>query len=146
MTVQTALHALFLPTPLKRALAQLSAATDPDAGDRPAKSPSLIETEATTEVLKPGALYRECSVVTLDVPALPEPPADEKSKEHEQKGKDEQGRIAEFDLEDDGEYGGEGVGRVVWEWYETRLKTWEAQFKDTETDKPEAAADAKKTQ
>ena len=34
-------------------------------------------------------------------------------------------------IEDDGEYGGESVGRVVWEWFETHLKMWEAKEKET---------------
>ena len=39
-----------------------------------------------------------------------------------------------LDIEDDGEYGGEGVGRLVWEWYENHLKEWEAREKK---EKPE---------
>ena len=38
----------------------------------------------------------------------------------------------DIEIEDDEEYGGEGVGRVVWEWYETRLKAWEAEAQTEE--------------
>ncbi|KAI0363999.1 hypothetical protein BV20DRAFT_911588, partial [Pilatotrama ljubarskyi] len=123
--LQTLLHVLFLPTPLKRAQAKVNAAADEEKkaeAERAASKPAE-EQEAeprrtgNVEVLKPGALYRECAIVQIDVPRPPEP-----APEENKKGK---GR-AETTLEDDGEYGGEAVGRAVWEWYEARLKEWEA--------------------
>ncbi|KAI0343569.1 hypothetical protein BDW22DRAFT_1356026 [Trametopsis cervina] len=136
MAVQTVLHALFLPSPFKRALAQLSVATDPSA----AENSTIAELSTVTEVLKPGALYRECSVVPLKIAPLPDPPQTEGDAEKPQakeKKKDAKGKAKakeaeaemNIEIEDDGEYGGEGVGRVVWEWYERGLKTWEAEAK-----------------
>lgn len=71
------------------------------------------------EVLKPGALYAECAVVRLTVPTPPDTSVSEKSSQ-EGKGKEEV-----LDIPDDGEYGGEMVGRLVWEAYEDALKAWE---------------------
>lgn len=139
--MQSVLHALFLPTPFKRTLAQLSAAahgsaeSSTESKKAPAEneSPAPPPTGSFTEVLKPGALYRECSVVML--PVLPLPPAnpvDEKGKKVEDKQKREKSSSQEdlLDIEDDGEYGGEGVGRLVWEWFENHLKMWEAREKE----------------
>lgn len=146
MASQSVLHTLFLPTPFKRALAHLAKATTA-APDAPAGAPEAEEKQgaatltpdAFTEVLKPGALYRECSIVTLPVPGLPPKPEDKnaegsgkegekakKGKGKAAKGKEKEGVEELLDIEDDGEYGGEGVGRVVWEWYETHLRAWEA--------------------
>jgi hypothetical protein len=143
MATQTVLHALFLPTPFKRALAHIATATNSSSGE-PHASGVDRETNAFTEVVKPGALYRECSVVTLKVAPLPEAPAATPNREDgvkrkptaagKGKGKDSKdGSQDDLEIEDDGEYGGEGVGRVVWEWYETRLKAWEAKH-NTEQD------------
>ncbi|TBU26758.1 hypothetical protein BD311DRAFT_725556 [Dichomitus squalens] len=135
--LQTVLHCLFLPTPLKRAQLKVDAAADEElrktqaeaAGSADA-SESTAETRArrattiaNVEVLKPGALYRECAVVRLDVPwpAILPSAAKEGKKS-----------VAEDILEDDGEFGGEAVGRAVWEWYEARLKEWEAKDKERE--------------
>ncbi|KIP09031.1 hypothetical protein PHLGIDRAFT_103486 [Phlebiopsis gigantea 11061_1 CR5-6] len=137
MAMQSVLHSLFLPTPFKRTLAQLSAAAHGSAESKNApaenESPAPLPTGSFIEVLKPGALYRECSVVML--PVLPLPPADpvdEKGKKVKEK---EEGRTPSsqedlLDIEDDGEYGGEGVGRLVWEWFENHLKMWEAREKE----------------
>ncbi|CAL1711716.1 unnamed protein product [Somion occarium] len=130
--LQSVLHALFLPTPFKRALAQVSAATDPSSSSESNKQGD-IDDRLPEEVLKPGALYRECSVVTLGVPPLPskfiEAMEDAERKRKEKAGK--KGKMEEdaFPLEDDGEFGGEMVGRTVWEWYEMKLKEWEAREK-----------------
>jgi len=111
--LQSVLHALFLPTPFK---------------SRPAKpetsSNSPIENDALPEeILKPGALYRECAVVRLHVPSLPDPlndlPVSYKGKVKEKERESEQG------LPDDGELGGEVAGRLVWESFEKALKEWE---------------------
>ncbi|KAI0330404.1 hypothetical protein GY45DRAFT_1345962 [Cubamyces sp. BRFM 1775] len=142
--LQTLLHVLFLPTPLKRAQLKVDAAADEERkaeAERAAASQQEQEEEklssprrtGNVEVLKPGALYRECAVVQIDVPRPPMPEP-EKSKKGEKAKKQED----VVTLEDDGEYGGEAVGRAVWEWYEARLKAWEAE--DAERVKAEEAA------
>lgn len=152
--LQTVLHCLFLPTPLKRAQLKVDAAADEElrkaqaeaaasadaaesSAEEPARGPRRI---ANIEVLKPGALYRECAVVQFDVPkpAVPPPAADEGKK-----GKGKEKSMTESILEDDGEFGGEAVGRAVWEWYEARLKEWEAQDKERVKADEEAAAKEK---
>lgn len=74
------------------------------------------------EILKPGALYRECAIIPLVISSVPDPssaPASEKGKE---KAKDEgEGEK----LPDDGELGGEVAGRLVWEGFEKELVEWE---------------------
>ena len=136
-SLQTVLHVLFLPSPLKRARAVLNAALNPDStapttdaqeqgkGGETAEgaNPQLVRI-VDEEVLKPGALYRECAVVQQVVPGLPSSDAGAKEKE-EVRGK-EKGKLEETGFPDDGELGGEAVGRVAWEWYEARLKHWEA--------------------
>jgi len=104
--LQSVLHVLFLPTPFKRGTAKPPTSTD-----------SSIENDALPEeILKPGALYRECAVVRLHIPSPPDPVKDlpGKGEEKEQEG-----------LPDDGELGGEVAGRLVWESFETALKEWE---------------------
>ncbi|KIK03096.1 hypothetical protein K443DRAFT_5676 [Laccaria amethystina LaAM-08-1] len=90
MAMQSTLHALFLPTPLK---------------------------------VPPGTLYRECAVVTLQV-SVPEKLA--LSNPEASPSKKGKGKAGEEVLEilDDGEYGGEVAGRLVWEAYEEALKVW----------------------
>jgi hypothetical protein len=75
------------------------------------------------EVLKPGTLYRECAVVTLQV-SVPEKLA--LSNPEASPSKKGKGKAGEEVLEilDDGEYGGEVAGRLVWEAYEEALKVW----------------------
>ncbi|KAK7691962.1 hypothetical protein QCA50_005367 [Cerrena zonata] len=126
--LQTVIHALFLPTPFKRALAQVSAAADPSAQVQPSKQD--LADKSPEEVLKPGALYRECSIVTLQIPPLPSDfvqakEDEEKKRRASKKTKDED----VVELDDDGEFGGEIIGRTVWEWYEMKLKEWEAREK-----------------
>ncbi|KAG6885091.1 hypothetical protein C0993_005974 [Termitomyces sp. T159_Od127] len=116
-SVQTVLHALFLPTPYKvLSTTATKAATINDGTPIDASVSDVPE-----EVLKPGALYAECAVVRLAVPTPSETPTSEKKS---QKGK---GKELEEVLEipDDGEYGGEVMGRLVWEAYEDALKAWE---------------------
>ncbi|KAH8103493.1 hypothetical protein BXZ70DRAFT_889300 [Cristinia sonorae] len=124
---QSILHVLFLPTPFKRALAQVNSVAD---GSAPASAATPSpESYAYEEVLKPGGLYRECAVVNLKVPSLPPPPESAKPKD-EKRGKGKGKQEDEFVvIEDDGEFGGESLGRMVWEWYETRLKDWETKDK-----------------
>ena len=126
--LQSVLHVLFLPTPFKRALAQVTAATDPSS--QTPKPKQDIDDSMPEEVLKPGALYRECSIVTLKLPPLPEDfvkakEEEEKKRKASKKTKDEE----VVELEDDGEFGGELIGRTVWEWYEMKLKEWEEREK-----------------
>ena len=109
MAMQSMLHVLFLPTPFKVPV-------------EPTQVP-----DATEEVLKPGALYRDCAVVTLqmsvseisNVIALPNPKASSSKKGRGKAGEEV------LDIPDDGEYGGEVAGRLVWEAYEEALKVWE---------------------
>lgn len=67
--------------------------------------------------MKPGALYRECAVVRLTVPAPADPLVSEDNK-----GKDKDHGT---EIPDDGELGGEVAGRLVWESFEEALKEWE---------------------
>ena len=161
MAIQSVLHVLFLPTPFKRALANALASADPSgAPTKPKDDDDIVSTPSParnkaaaarvedlfTEVVKPGALYRECSIVTLNVPPLPPPPTDEdkaasssSDKKDKKKGKDAKDE-ANLDIEDDGEFGGESLGRVVWEWYEQSLKAWEAEEKRKAPEAGEAEA------
>ena len=141
--MQSILHVLFLPSPFKRALAAAQAAIDPSVSSATKSEPGGTlkggkdwTEDLFTEVVKPGALYRECAVVKLQLPPLPAPDSDP-AKETEpssaarqtqkKKGKKGEKKVEEdLIIEDDGEYGGESMGRVVWEWYEQRLKAWEA--------------------
>jgi hypothetical protein len=125
--MQTVLHALFLPTPFK----VLSQSTTGTIDERPKSAKgSPIDasvTEMPEEVLKPGALYGDCAVVRLRVPLTPsavEQLASEKQKEKEEKkGKNMTEEVLE--IKDDSEFGGEVMGRLVWEAYEEALKSWE---------------------
>ncbi|KAI0700972.1 hypothetical protein C8T65DRAFT_709564 [Cerioporus squamosus] len=143
-SLQTLLHVLFLPTPLKRAQAKVDAAADEEARQAEALTPEASSEPAeprrmgNVEVLKPGALYRECAVVQLEVPRPPAPAPAPGTKE--KKGKEREEREEPSVLEDDGDFGGEVVGRAVWEWYEARLKEWEARDKERVKAEEEAAA------
>lgn len=132
------LHVLFLPSPLKRAHAVLNASLNPDStatAERDGRDgetaegakPALVRI-VNEEVLKPGTLYRECAVVQQAVPGLP---LDEGQEKDGTRGK-EKSEPAESGIPDDGELGGEAVGRVVWEWYEARLKLWDTTPEATE--------------
>ncbi|KAG2046054.1 hypothetical protein BDR06DRAFT_923103 [Suillus hirtellus] len=85
--IQSVLHVLFLPTPFK--------------------SNARQGTDAPEEVLKAGALYRECAVVNLRIqsPATAD--------------------AADAQVPDDGELGGVYLGQAVWEGLEGALKEWE---------------------
>ncbi|KAH7912711.1 hypothetical protein BJ138DRAFT_1060539 [Hygrophoropsis aurantiaca] len=97
---QSVLHVLFLPTPFKSTV----------------KNANSVNSDVLPEeVLKAGALYRECAVVNLRVP-LPPPPQVETSTNDDPK---------EPPLVDDGELGGVYLGQSIWESYETKLKEWE---------------------
>lgn len=95
---------------------------------------SVIEasvTEMPEEVLKPGALYADCAVVRLKVPlpssAGEQPASEQKNAKHTiGKGKSKGSAVEEvLEIPDDGEFGGEVTGRLVWEAYEEALKGWE---------------------
>ncbi|KAJ7172164.1 hypothetical protein C8R46DRAFT_992177, partial [Mycena filopes] len=117
-SVQSVLHVLFLPTPLKIKSTKTKTKTKTDAGSEP------------EEALKPGALYAECAVVRLGVPTplLAPAPTAPTSNSSKGKGKEEKkGQEAgEPEMPDDGELGGEAGGRAVWEAYEVGLRGWEA--------------------
>ena len=101
-TLQTILHALFLPTPFK----------------------SLQDGQAlgsATEILKPGSLYADCSVQTLK--RLPIVRDESNASKPDAKGKGKESK--EDELPDDGELGGEVLGRQVWESFEQALIVWE---------------------
>jgi hypothetical protein len=102
-TLQTTLHALFLPTPFK----YLSIAPDDP------------QKRAPEEVLKPGALYTECAVAPIPIPVTLAPPPE---AEGGSDGKTQGGEAAR----DDGELGGIRLGMEVWDDYERELKVWEA--------------------
>jgi hypothetical protein len=110
--IQTVLHGLFVPTPFK------SEARNHNETD-----------ELAVEVLKPGALYADCSVVKVTPHARhPKQTPSEDGKEKETKGKGKQAEKPEDKsgiLLDDGEMGGEPLGRQVWENFEAALRIWE---------------------
>ena len=104
-TLQSTLHALFLPTPFKYVSL---------APDDPQK-------RAPEEVLKPGALYAECAVAPIRIPVALALPEEEKT-DGGGDGNTQGGEAAR----DDGELGGIGLGMEVWDDYERELKVWEA--------------------
>ncbi|KAJ3568177.1 hypothetical protein NP233_g5888 [Leucocoprinus birnbaumii] len=135
--IQSILHSLFLPTPFKILSQSISDSTpetskknqDDDSNSAPSQPTKRPISLIREEVLKPGALYAECAVVNLDL-SIPPPPSTEPQDQKEsgsQKGKEKAQGLKEEVLEivDDGEYGGEIAGRVVWEAYEVALKVWE---------------------
>ncbi|GLB37969.1 putative short chain dehydrogenase reductase family protein [Lyophyllum shimeji] len=117
-SVQTVLHALFLPTPFR--ILRTKAASDKPNSSKGGPIESSV-TDMPEEVLKPGALYAECAVVRVKVPPPSDPQASEKSQGN---GKAKAREVLE--IADDGEFGGEVMGRLVWEAYEDALKAWEA--------------------
>lgn len=161
-SIQSVLHALFLPTPFKSlGLDEVSEdnqedTTDKDAGKEKEsvkeRKPNTLKKPRTRaggpvfrEVLKPGALYAECAVVTLPSllkrPAMSTPTTEDpetrkgggakskgasKPSPEATTGKGEKsGEELDITIEDDGEYGGEELGRKVWEAFEGGLKEWE---------------------
>ena len=123
------LHGLFLPTPFKSE-AHKTNETD----------------ELTVEVLKPGALYADCSVVR--VAPQTRPPKETPSKDEEEKKAKGKGKQTDRSddksgaLPDDGEMGGEPLGRQVWENFEAALRAWEKA--NPAPPKPSAEADGTK--
>ncbi|KAJ3511350.1 hypothetical protein NLJ89_g4147 [Agrocybe chaxingu] len=127
--MQTILHALFLPTPFK-VLAEASSVT---AEKKDTKSQGPIEAshlEMPEEVLRPGSLYADCAVVKVKVKIFDELREEEHSRQdsktHSRKAKGRPSLKEEvLEIGDDGEYGGELGGRLVWEACERALKIWE---------------------
>ena len=109
--IQSVLHGLFLPTPFKSQGGN-NGSTD----------------ELAAEVLRPGALYADCSVVrvALDARTYSKTPS-RGGRNEAAKGKGKQTDKMEDsgNLPDDGEMGGEPVGRQVWENFEAALRIWE---------------------
>ncbi|KAF9222354.1 hypothetical protein BS17DRAFT_735841 [Gyrodon lividus] len=97
--VQSILHVLFLPTPFKSSQPFTNGPSNRGAPE---------------EVLKAGALYRECAVVNVRIPALDGTSLGSDSKE---KG--------DGPMPDDRELGGVHLGQSVWESFEVALKEWE---------------------
>ena len=92
MAMQSVLHALFLPTPFKVLVQPIQV---PDA--------------MPEEVLKQGALDRECAVVTLQVSVLEKLALLDPKASSSPKGAGEEA----LEIPDDGVYGGEVAGRLV---------------------------------
>jgi len=100
--IQSIMHVLFLPTPFKR--------MDVSTESKNPKGP--LDNSQTDEILKPGALYSDCCVVQLTLPA--------RVRAERKEGKS---KAADSSLiADDGEHGGEELGRIVWEGFEEALK------------------------
>ena len=143
--IQSILHILFLPTPFKvfsSEATSVSISTTSKSNSTPSASTSSVDGASKTsflldmpeEVLVPGALYADCAVVVnlkvkLDTsnPDIQMQVNDEVKSGAETStstNKEERsGEVIEFP--DDGEYGGELAGRLVWEAYEAGLKVWE---------------------
>ena len=105
--MQSTLHALFLPTPFKVFTA----------------APDDVRKRTPEEVLKPGALYAECAVVPVHIPASSIPRAGGRSEED--KDKEQKHSDGDSPQPDDGELGGVALGMQVWDDYERELKVWD---------------------
>ncbi|TFK26892.1 hypothetical protein FA15DRAFT_692883 [Coprinopsis marcescibilis] len=148
--LQSVYHALFLPTPFKGlglsevddAAAGGGGGVDAKGKEKEGKEGGNVHVPAPpvrkpSEVLKPGALYAECAVVRLRVPVPTQEQVDASistssatsstasKPKQTQKPKEKQKLKEVLQLDDDGEYGGEVAGRLVWEAYEDALKVWE---------------------
>lgn len=88
-----------------------------------------VTDELAVEVLRPGALYADCSVVKVTLRTQPSKQSPSKDGEKRtEKGKQKQTDKTEDKsgiLPDDGEMGGEPLGRQVWENFEAALRAWE---------------------
>ncbi|KDR85700.1 hypothetical protein GALMADRAFT_234723 [Galerina marginata CBS 339.88] len=154
--MQSILHVLFLPTPFK-VLATTTAPQDAASKNPTSQGPldaSILD--MPEEVLLPGALYADCAAVHLGVKVPEEIREQDREAQAEAarakaraKGKNTKELKEEvLDIADDGPYGGELAGRLVWEEYEGALKVWEAENPGTvgvEQEKtPEPSVDARK--
>ncbi|KAF9486459.1 hypothetical protein BDN70DRAFT_793802 [Pholiota conissans] len=133
--VQSVLHVLFLPTPFKIPSQTTIASSIKRADDNTSQAPiGLRASSIAEEMLKPGALYANCAVVKLDV-KIPTDVMEKDLQERKEatlnkskgKGKENDDKSLQevLDIKDDGEYGGELAGRLIWEEYEGALKIWE---------------------
>ncbi|KAG6841909.1 hypothetical protein H0H93_004152, partial [Arthromyces matolae] len=102
-SIQTVLHALFLPTPFKVLLKAAPKGTAVKDGT-PIDSTLL---EMPEEVLKPGALYAECAVVRLNVAPPPSETHPTEQKKSQKDAKKKEGLQEVLEIPDDGDYGGE---------------------------------------
>ena len=149
--IQSILHVLFLPTPFKLLQVSESSTSVSSSSISTSKSNSTPSAASTSnsdaaslktaslldmpeEVLVPGALYADCAVVVnltvklgdnnsgirMQVKEEVKSGAETSTNKEE---KTRKGNVVE--LTDDGEYGGELAGRLVWEAYEAGLKVWE---------------------
>jgi hypothetical protein len=138
--IQSILHILFLPTPFKVLSESKSVSmstTTSKSNSTPSASTFNVDGASKTasllhipkeEVLVPGALYADCAVVVnltvkLDIQQMQV--NDEVKAETSTSTNKEKRREEVIELPDDGEYGGELAGRLVWEAYEAGLKVWE---------------------
>ncbi|KAG9312278.1 hypothetical protein JVU11DRAFT_7583 [Chiua virens] len=96
-TVQSILHVLFLPTPFKSS---------------PTPATTITTENTPEEVLKAGALYRECAVAHVRIPTPDGTPSS---------GEDQKDGF----MPDDRELGGVHLGQSIWESFEVALKEWE---------------------
>lgn len=153
--IQSVLHGLFLPTPFKLLSQTSSDSQNPTTKPKPKTAnanDSIVDksfTDSPEEVLKPGSLYAECSVVRLRVsPSPPEAVEVEEEEKTNTKGKGKakpkakpaEESIEAMELPDDGELGGELTGRRIWEAYEAALKAWEKANPSLEEFEAEAEA------
>jgi hypothetical protein len=140
--IQSILHVLFLPTPFKL-LSQTTFVSTSTSNSTPSASTSNanktnqaqgpIDTsllDMPEEVLVPGALYADCAVVVNLTVKLDNSNVQTQANDKVQPGaetsmNEEGSRRDVIELSDDGEYGGELAGRLVWEAYEAGLKVWE---------------------
>jgi hypothetical protein len=136
-TIQSVLHVLFLPTPFK-VLSEATMSTSksnstPSASASAASKTAPLSLDMPEEVLVPGALYADCAVVVNLTVKLDNPDIHQKMQENDdvnksgetKTSKEHKRRDEVIELPDDGEYGGELAGRLVWEAYEAGLKVWE---------------------
>lgn len=103
-TLQSTLNAFFLPTSFKYFLS----------------SPDDTQKQVLEEVLKPGALYTECAVAPIHIPATLAPRAEKKTDDGN--GRSPGGGTAQHDS---GELGGMALGMEVKDNYGWKLNVWE---------------------
>ena len=85
-------------------------------------------------MLKVGALYPECAIVTLQVSAPKKLVLLNPKTSSSTKGSWEVGVGEVLEIPDDGDYGREVAGRLVWESYKEALKVQEKENPASEED------------
>jgi len=113
--LQSVLHVLCAPKPVTRRLAPLAKDPSQPPAFRPAFRP--VRQPASEEVLVPGALYTDCSVVRLTLRVPETIPYRDKEQLP--------GNTEQFDLG----LGDEPIGRAVWEALEVGVRIWERREK-----------------